>query len=350
MSDKKEPGKPPTRPEPSADETARLLALRSYCVLDTGREGRFDDLTALASSICETPVSLVSLVDSNRLFFKSEHGLGVREVPDGGEGFCRYAIRQRDIFQIPDTREDPRFVDHSLVTGTPHVRFYAGAPLITPDDVAVGTLCVIDFRPRRLDARQSEALRILARQAIAQLELNLQAMRDPLTGLYNRRPLEEALHRELLRARRSGSTVGLMAIDLDRFKSVNDTLGHDAGDAVLRTIARELMACVREEDIVCRAGGEEFVVILPGTGEYALRERAELVRRTIEREAITTFAHPLSVTVSIGLAMSPGHGATTAAVMRAADAALYQAKGAGRNCIVMADVEGGDQLTLWGAV
>jgi diguanylate cyclase (GGDEF)-like protein len=348
MTNKKEPGKAFVRPEASAEESARLLALRSYCVLDTGREGRFDDLTALAASICEAPVSLVSLVDSGRLFFKSEHGLGVREVADGGEGFCRYAIRQRDIFEIPDTREDSRFASHALVTQAPHVRFYAGAPLITPDDLAMGTLCVIDFRPRRLEPRQVDALRILSRQVIAQLELNLQAMRDPLTGLYNRRPLEESLHRELLRARRGGTTVGLMAIDLDRFKQVNDTLGHDAGDAVLRAIARELMACVREEDIVCRAGGEEFVVILPGTSEYALRERAELVRRTIEREAITSFASPLNVTVSIGLALFPRHGATTGALMRAADAALYQAKAAGRNRIVMADIEG-DQLTLWGA-
>jgi len=348
MTNPKDPGGALPRPDASPVDAARLLALRSYCVLDTGREGRFDDLTALAASICEAPVSLVSLVDSGRLFFKSEHGLGVREVPDAGEGFCSHAIRQRGLFEIPDTREDARFASHPLVTGTPHVRFYAGAPLITPDDLAVGTLCVIDFRPRRLDARQAEALRILSRQVIAQLELNLQAMRDPLTGLYNRRPLEESLHRELLRARRSGTTVGLMAIDLDRFKQVNDTLGHDAGDAVLRTIARELMACVREEDIVCRAGGEEFVVILPGTGEYALRERAELVRHTVEREAITTFGNPLQVTVSIGLALFPGHGTTTSALMRAADSALYQAKGAGRNCIVMADIQG-DQLTLWGA-
>jgi diguanylate cyclase (GGDEF)-like protein len=346
MTNKKEPAS--VRPEAGGEEAARLLALRSYCVLDTGREERFDDLTTLAASICETPVSLVSLVDSSRLFFKSEHGLGVREVPDCGEGFCRHAIRQRDILQIPDTREDGRFVAHPLVASAPHVRFYAGAPLVTPDDLALGTLCVIDFRPRRLDTRQLDALRILSRQVIAQLELNLQAMRDPLTGLYNRRPLEESLHRELLRARRGGTTVGLMAIDLDRFKQVNDTLGHDAGDAVLRTIARELLACVREEDIVCRSGGEEFVVILPGTNEYALRERAELVRRTIEREAITTFASPLTVTVSIGLALYPGHGATTGALMRAADAALYEAKRAGRNCVVMADTQG-DQLTLWRA-
>jgi diguanylate cyclase (GGDEF) domain len=303
MTNKKEPDGPVRRAS-SGEESARLLALRSYCVLDTGREGRFDDLTALAASICEAPVSLVSLVDSSRLFFKSEHGLGAREIADGGEGFCRYAIRQRDIFQIPDTREDSRFVAHALVASAPHVRFYAGAPLVTPDDLALGTLCVIDFRPRRLDARQAEALRILSRQVIAQLELNLQAMRDPLTGLYNRRPLEESLHREILRARRGGTTVGLMAIDLDRFKQVNDTLGTTPATPCCAP-SRELMACVREEDIVCRAGGEEFVVILPGTGEYALRERAELVRRTIEREAIPTSRTRSASPVSIGLRSSP---------------------------------------------
>src|SRR2546423_13641137 len=91
------------RLEAATEEAGRLLALRNYCVLDTGREGRFDDLTALAASICETPVSLVSLVDSQRLFFKSEHGLGVREVADTN-GFCRHAIRQRDVFEIPETR------------------------------------------------------------------------------------------------------------------------------------------------------------------------------------------------------------------------------------------------------
>jgi diguanylate cyclase (GGDEF)-like protein len=349
MANKKEPGTAlhAKSVEASAEEAARLLALRNYCVLDTGNEARFDDLTCLAASICETPVALLSLVDSQRLFFKSEYGLGVREVPDN-DGFCRHAVRQRDILEVPDAHADPRFVNDPLVVDAPHVQFYAGAPLVTPDDVAVGTLCVIDFRPRRLDTRQREALRILSRQAIAQLELNMQAMRDPLTGLYNRRPLEESLHREILRARRSGSPVGLMAIDLDRFKLVNDTLGHDAGDAVLRTIARELMACVREEDIVCRAGGEEFVVILPGTGDYALRDRAEIVRRSIEKEPISACQSTLRATVSIGLALFPEHGATTGALMRAADTALYQAKAAGRNCIVMAETHG-DQLTLWSA-
>ncbi len=322
-----------------AAESARLSALRSYCVLETGREARFDDLTCLASTICETPVSLVSLVDTNRLFFKSAHGIDVRELPYP-DFFCGHAIRQRDLFVVPDASEDPRFAKHPLVVDSPRVRFYAGAPLITPQDYRLGTLCVIDFVPRELQEKQLETLRILARQVMWQLELNLQAMRDPLTGLYNRRQLEEGLHREVLRARRIGGTVGVMAIDVDHFKRVNDTLGHEVGDIALRGIAEELASCVREEDIACRAGGEEFVIILPGAGKTSLRSRAEAVRRTVERAQILAGEGTLKLTVSIGLASFPAYGDTGQALLRAADLALYKAKAAGRNRIAMCTPSG----------
>jgi len=329
------PGSAATRRQPSgAEESARLSALRSYCVLDTGREARFDDLTCLAASICETPMSLVSLVDTNRLFFKSAHGMDVRELPYP-DFFCGHAIRQRDLFIVPDAMQDARFASHPLVVDAPRVRFYAGAPLITPQDYTLGTLCVVDFVPRELNAKQLETLRILARQAMCQLELNLQAMRDPLTGLYNRRQLEESLHREVLRARRIGASVGVMAIDVDHFKRVNDTLGHEVGDCALRGIAEELASCVREEDIACRAGGEEFVIILPGTGKMALRSRAEAVRRTIEQASIPAGEGARKLTVSIGLASFPSYGDSGQAVLRAADVALYKAKAAGRNRVVM---------------
>ncbi len=329
----------PRRLTSGAEESARLSALRSYCVLETGREGRFDDLTCLASTICETPVSLVSLVDTNRLFFKSAHGVDLREVPYP-DFFCGHAIRQRDLFVVPDANEDPRFAKHPLVVDSPRVRFYAGAPLITPQDYRLGTLCVIDFVPRVLQPKQLEMLSILGRQVMCQLDLNLQAMRDPLTGLYNRRQLEESLHREVLRARRLGGTVGVMAIDVDHFKRVNDTLGHEVGDNALRGIAEELASCVREEDIACRAGGEEFVIILPGAGKTALRSRAEAVRRTIERAQIPAGDGTLKLTVSIGLASFPAYGDSGQAVLRAADVALYKAKGAGRNRVTLCTLRG----------
>jgi diguanylate cyclase (GGDEF)-like protein len=331
---------------PDAQESARLAALRSYCVLDTGHETRFDDLTSLATTTCEAPVSLISLVDTNRLFFKSARGLDAREVPYP-DFFCGHAIRQRELFEVPDALLDPRFAGHPLVVDSPRVRFYAGVPLVTPQDHGLGTLCVIDFVPRKLQSGQAEILRILARQVMSQLELNLQAMRDPLTNLYNRRPLEETLRREILRARRTGSVVGVMAIDIDHFKRVNDTLGHDAGDAALRGVAEELSDCVREEDVACRAGGEEFVVILPGTGEEALRQRAEVVRRRIEQARISADGATLQVTVSIGLAAFPAHGETEAALLRAADAALYKAKAEGRNRVI-ASVPGGSHGSVAG--
>jgi diguanylate cyclase (GGDEF)-like protein len=322
------------RQSSGAEESARLSALRGYCVLDTGREPRFDDLTCLAASICETPFSLVSLVDTNRLFIKSAYGMDIREVPDPGF-FCGHAIRQRDVFVVPDACQDSRFANHPLVAGSPRIRFYAGAPMVTPQDYALGTLCVADVVPRELNAKQLETLRILARQAMCQLDLNLKAMRDPLTGLYNRRQLEESLHREVLRARRTGAPVGVMAIDVDHFKRVNDTLGHEVGDIALRGIAEELASCVREEDIACRAGGEEFVIILPGTGKTALRSRAEAVRKTIEQAGIPAEDGTLKLTVSIGLASFPTYGDGGQAVLRAADVALYKAKAAGRNRVVM---------------
>jgi len=322
------------RQSSGAEESTRLSALRGYCVLDTGREARFDDLTSLAANICETPVSLVSLVDTNRLFFKSAHGTDIREVPYP-DFFCGHAIRQRDVFVVPDAAQDPRFANHPLVVDSPRVRFYAGAPLVTPQNCALGTLCVVDFVPRQLDGKQLETLRVLARQAMCHLELNLQAMRDPLTGLYNRRQLEEGLHREVLRARRTAAPVGVMAIDVDHFKRVNDTLGHEVGDCALRGIADVLASCVREEDIACRAGGEEFVIILPGTGKTALRSRAEAVRRTIEQARIAAGEGTLKLTVSIGLASFPSHGDSGQAVLRAADVALYKAKAAGRNRVAV---------------
>jgi diguanylate cyclase (GGDEF)-like protein len=260
--------------------------------------------------------------------------MDVRELPHP-DFFCGHAIRQRDVFIVPDASLDARFAGHPLVVGGPRVRFYAGAPLVTPQDYALGTLCVVDVVPRQLNSKQTETLRILARQAMCQLELNLQAMRDPLTALYNRRQLEESLHREVLRARRVGAPVGVMAIDVDHFKRVNDTLGHEVGDSALRGIAEVLAACVREEDIACRAGGEEFVVILPGTGKTALRSRAETVRRTIEEASITAGEGTLKLTVSIGLASFPSYGDSGQAVLRAADVALYKAKAAGRNRVIM---------------
>ncbi|MDN3566785.1 PAS domain-containing protein [Paeniroseomonas aquatica] len=157
---------------PAWDEARRLAALDTYAILDTPAERAFDDVVKLVASLCDAPVAVVSLVGGDRQFFKAEVGLGVRGTPVD-MSICAHAILQSGLFVVPDTRLDPRFVNNPLVTGEPFLRFYAGAPLETPDGVPLGTLCVLDYQPRPagLTPAQEFALTVLARQVMTQLEL-----------------------------------------------------------------------------------------------------------------------------------------------------------------------------------
>jgi diguanylate cyclase (GGDEF)-like protein len=182
--------------------------------------------------------------------------------------------------------------------------------------------------------------RLWAEGELTQANRRLQdkALRDALTGLYNRGYLEESLEREASRARRSNQPFGLMMIDIDHFKRFNDTFGHAVGDAVLRAVGRYLLSLARAEDIPCRYGGEEFVLLMAHTSPVTVRERAEKLRRgaqelTIEHDGRSVGA----ITLSIGIAIFPDHADSGEGVLRLADAALYQAKQAGRNCVVVAE-------------
>lgn len=152
------------------NETRRLRVLWQYDVLDTVPEEVFDDLTDLASYICEAPIALISLVDEDRQWFKSRVGVTIKETARD-ISFCAHAILGQGLFIVADATKDPRFKDNPLVTGPQRIRFYAGAPLITPDGHALGTLCVLDKKPRRLRPQQEQALRVLAHHVVSQLEL-----------------------------------------------------------------------------------------------------------------------------------------------------------------------------------
>ncbi len=153
-----------------ADETERLEELRQYQILDTGSEGEYDDLVQLASHICGTPIALISLVDAQRQFLKSRVGLDVTETPRD-VAFCAHAILKPELMVVPDAIEDARFADNPLVTSDPKIRFYAGAPLVTPAGHAMGTLCVIDRVPRKLNESQAQALQVLGKQVVTLLQL-----------------------------------------------------------------------------------------------------------------------------------------------------------------------------------
>jgi GAF domain-containing protein len=156
------------------DEKKRLEVLWQYEVLDTIPEQVFDDLTDLAANICEAPVALITLVDEKRQWFKAKTGVTVSET-SRDVSFCAHAIMQHQLFIVPDATKDDRFADNPLVISEPKIRFYAGAPLITPDGHALGTLCVIDKVPRNLRPDQVRALEILSRHVMTQLELRRHA-------------------------------------------------------------------------------------------------------------------------------------------------------------------------------
>jgi diguanylate cyclase (GGDEF)-like protein len=161
-------------------------------------------------------------------------------------------------------------------------------------------------------------------------------VRDALTGLYNRRYLEESLDREVSRARRRGLPIGVMMIDIDHFKRVNDASGHAAGDAVLRAVGQYVLSLTRGEDILCRYGGEEFVLVMAHASPRAVWERAEALREGVQELKVGHGNLQLGpVTVSIGIAMLPDQGEDGQSVLIAADAALYVAKRSGRNRVVL---------------
>jgi len=269
-------------PAKPGNEHQRLGSLRSLHLLDSHPEERFDRLTRLARRVFDVPVALVSLVDVDRQWFKSCQGLSVKETPRD-VSFCGHAILGEQIMQVPDAALDERFHDNPLVTGAPHIRFYAGCPLKAGDGSNIGTLCLLDTRPRALDAEEKSLLHDLAAMAEREIAAQQLARVDDLTQVANRRGFEALAEHSLNMCKRLGSPATLLFFDLNDFKAVNDTYGHAEGDRALVAFAQVLRGALREMDVVARLGGDEFVALLLGSngasGELIEHRLAEAVAR-----------------------------------------------------------------------
>lgn len=336
------------------DESARLESLHRLEVLDTPIEERFERIARMAGKLLGVPMATVSLVDAERQWFKCVHGFDATQTPRS-VSFCGYTILEDELMVVSDATRDARFHDSPLVTGDPHVAFYAGCPVHSPDGSRVGALCVMDCKPRRLSQEDRQTLRDLAglvetelretilsdvqRRLIRQLDAQTRAaLIDPLTRLWRREGVIDLMGATLARVAAGELSMAAIMIDVDRFKTVNDTLGHPAGDEVLRECARRLLSGIRDSDAIGRFGGEEFLVMVtsPESEDAAVRI-AERIRQRVAEAPIHIKDRAVPLTVSLGLVHVPaGTQIDQETVIDRADRALLQAKRQGRDRLVCA--------------
>lgn len=309
------------------NERLRLDALRRLAVLDSPAEERFDRITRMARNMFDVPIALVSLVDENRQWFKSCCGLPVLETPRD-ISFCGHAILGEGLFVVEDAAQDPRFSDNPLVTGEPHIRFYAGHPLEVGNGLKLGTLCIIDREPRVLSQRDQALLADLASMVESELQAVQRATIDELTGITNRRGFMLLAEKSLQYAFRVKHPVSLLFLDLNHFKAINDNLGHDIGDDALRQMAELLCHVFRDADIFARLGGDEFVALLPGTGNEHYQRIQERFYQALEHFNASS-GKPYQLSCSVGIV---GYDATTPPdlelLLRLADEKMYTCKSA----------------------
>lgn len=330
-------------------EDKRLATLYSLGLLDTPIERRFERITRMAKQLMNVPITIFNLIDEDRQHYKSVQGLSVIDAPRP-PAFCTHAILEEDMLLVPDASKDERFHDNPFVSGELlNIGFYAGCVVRAPDGMPIGTLCAIDTKPRDYTRTDLQFLRDLADMIETELKViglsasqtslikelddaKKLAMIDPMTRLWNRSGINALLEKEMAESIRQKKPLALVITDIDHFKKVNDTYGHPVGDAVITGAAKRLLDGLRNEDVIGRIGGEEFMIILTDANADALKATVERLRLSIEKTPIFYEGKDYNITMSFGATIfTPKDMKEADQKIKLADEALYVAKNAGRN-------------------
>jgi len=332
--------------------TLKIANIHSLDLFYTPLEERFERITRIARRALHAPVAAISLLNEDKQWFKSAAGWGISELPRD-QAICKLTVESNQIVMIGDTIADSRVAKLPIVMSAPRFRAYAGHPLLDERGACIGTFCVFDLKPREFAPVDRQALIDLA--ALAQRELlsdqltsanaaltsklgmaRREALMDPLTHLWNRRGASVLLKAAFGSADQRGTPLALALLDLDNFKRINDTRGHQAGDEVLRRVASRLLSAVRGDDAICRLGGDEFLVLMADTDAAIASRVAERIRRAITDTPIPTRDGSLSISVSVGCTIrQPRDTTAVEALLERADQALMESKSAGRNRVRM---------------
>lgn len=313
------------KPDVPPAERTRLDTLQSLNILDTPPEERFDRLTRMARRLFGVPIALVSLVDEHRLWLKSCFGLDVHETPRE-TSFCGHAILGDELFVIPDTLADKRFADNPWVTNDPHIRFYAGCPLRAPNGQKMGTLCIIDTKPRTLAKEDLDALVDLTAVVEREFSAIQMATMDELTDISNRRGFMLLAQHSMHLCIREKLPAALVFIDLDNFKHINDTYGHMEGDRTLSDFATQLKTSFRESDIVARLGGDEFAILLTNHTRDEAEHSVERFRQSLDKLTHDS-QYGYDINFSYGIVeYDPDRHTSVEALLEAGDRQMYQNK------------------------
>ena len=336
-------------PQLTPNEPHRLQSLYDTKLLDGPLDERFERITRLAQRMLGTPIAAISLVDSGRQWFKSIQGLDIAET-SREVSFCGHTIQHDEVMVVTDARLDDRFSDNPLVAGNPHIVFYAGCPVKSPDGSKIGSLCVIDRKSRDFTGEDKQILCDLA--AIVEGEIRAirhdqslnstlnetdtakrLAMVDSLTRIWNKEAIVSLLDKQIQRSRSDGNGVALIIADVDYMRQINDTFKPASGDEVLRQLAKRLLSSVREVDALGRIAGEEFIAVLgPCNGLTGARVTADRMFEKATQTPFTIDAGPISIGLSVGvLFCDDASKVTSAELIQAGYDILNRAKHNGRS-------------------